>query len=187
VRSLLEQAGMAHGELGVRFEPDADHGVERAEEVLLAEALGGSRSRVDDVWASLGDDRLAERLAPYVERLELAPGEVLIRQGDPPDDVYLLGSGELTVELESESGQRIRLRTVAPGSVVGEVAVYAGLARTATVVAHRASVVQRLSREAFARLEREEPDLAATIHRWFAKLLALRLADTLRSIDALLR
>jgi len=112
---------------------------------------------------------------------------VLIHQGAPADDLFILESGELTVELEADAGERVRLRTVAPGSVVGEVAVYAEMPRTASVVADEASVVQRLSRDAFARLERDDAELAATLHRWFAKLLALRLADTLRSIDALLR
>jgi SulP family sulfate permease len=70
--------------------------------------------------------------------------------------------------------------------VVGEIALYAGVARTADVVAETPSVVLRLSRESIERLETEEPALAAALHRWLATTLAERLSDTRGALDALL-
>ena len=61
-----------------------------------------------------------------------------------------------------------------------------GVARTADVVAEAPSVVLRFSREAIERLEAEEPELAAALHRWLATTLAERLNDTMRTFDALL-
>ncbi len=48
------------------------------------------------------------------------------------------------------------------------------------------SVVLRIGREAIERLEAEEPELAATLHRWLATTLAERLTDTMRTFDVLL-
>ncbi len=125
-------------------------------------------------------------LRTYLERVPLPEGTVLIRQDEPPDDVFVLESGRLSVEMVTPEGTRMRLRTVRPGVVVGEIAMYTGVPRTADVVAETPSVVLRLSRASIERMEAAEPELAAALHRWLARTLAERLNDTLRAFDALL-
>jgi SulP family sulfate permease len=70
--------------------------------------------------------------------------------------------------------------------VVGEVTLYTDVGRTADVVAQVDSVVLRIGREEIARLEREEPKLAAALHRWLATQLAERLTGTMGVVNALL-
>ena len=70
--------------------------------------------------------------------------------------------------------------------VVGEVALYTAAPRTADVVAETPSVVLRLGRDSIERLEAEQPELAAALHRWLATTLAERLTDTMQAFDALL-
>ena len=106
------------------------------------------------------------------------------RQDDPPDDVFVLESGRLSVEMVTPEGTRMRLRAVRPGVVVGEIAMYTGVPRTADVVAETPSVVLRLSRASIEQLEADEPELAAALHRWLATTLAERLSDTLRAFEA---
>ena len=60
------------------------------------------------------------------------------------------------------------------------------MARTADVVAETHSVVLRIGREAIERLEAEEPETAAMLHRWLATMLAERLTDSMRTFDVLL-
>jgi SulP family sulfate permease len=71
-----------------------------------------------------------------------------------------------------------------PGVVVGEVSLYLGTGSTAEVAADVPSVVLRLRRTELERLQREDPEVAARIHRWFATMLAERLAETIRALDA---
>jgi SulP family sulfate permease len=113
-------------------------------------------------------------------------GTVLIHRDDPPGDIYVLESGRLGVETVTPEGTRLRLRTLRPGVVVGEIALYTSDPRTADVVAEAPSVVLRISRESIERLEAEEPELAAALHRWLATMLAERLTDTMRTFDLLL-
>jgi SulP family sulfate permease len=80
----------------------------------------------------------------------------------------------------------MRLRTIRPGVVVGEIAFYTGDARTADVVAETRVVVLRLTAAAIERLEAEDPRLAAAMHRWLAATLAGRLGDTMQVFGALL-
>jgi SulP family sulfate permease len=100
--------------------------------------------------------------------------------------VFVLESGRLSVETVTSTGTRMRLRTVLPGVMVGEIAMYTGVPRTADVVAEEPSVVLRLRRSAIERMESEEPELAGALHRWLAQTLAERLTDAQRAVEALI-
>jgi SulP family sulfate permease len=180
VRRQLERGGMVASQV-VRFEPDLDRGLQRCEEALLADEVVEVAGPDGDGLASM-----PAGLRPYLERVELPDGAVLIRQDEPPDDVYVVGSGRLSVEMTTADGTRMRLRTVNAGVVVGEVAIYTGVPRTADVVAETRSVVYRLSGAAIERMGSEDPELAVALHRWLARILSERLRDTLREFDALL-
>jgi sulfate permease, SulP family len=184
VRAQLARGGVVEVEGLVSFEPDLDRGLERCEDALLsaphlAEAIA-------EHPAGRHADGLPPGLAAHLERVSVPEGTVLLHQDEPPGDIYVLESGRLSVETVTADGSRIRLRTLRPGVVVGEIAHYARVARTADVVAEVPSVVLRISREAIERLEAEEPELAATLHRWLATTLAERLTDTMRTFDVLL-
>jgi sulfate permease, SulP family len=183
VRRQLARGGVVASDI-VRFEPDLDHGLQRCEEGLLAQASTGAAPEP----ASPGGDGagMPPGLDPYLERIELAQGTTLLHQHDAPDDVFVLESGRLRVETVTAEGTRIRLRTLRPGVVVGEVALYTGVPRTADVVTETPAVVRRLSGDAIARIEAERPELAAALHRWLAWTLADRLGDTLRTFDSML-
>ena len=183
VRKQLERGGVVKAEGIVRFEPDLDRGLQWCEDLLLAAPGGTAAARVDHSVEGL--DGLPRGLSAYLERMSLPVGTALLRQGEPPGDVYVLESGRLGVETVTAEGKRMRLRSVRPGVVVGEVALYTGVPRMADVVAETPIVVLRFSRESIARMETEEPEVAAAMHRWFATVLADRLSDTLRAIDAL--
>ncbi len=179
VRRQLERGG-AGASAVLRFEPDLDRGLQRCEEGLLEDA---GAEPVPSAEAGLAG--MPRGLRTYLERVTVPEGTVLIHQDESPDDVFVLESGRLRVEILTALGTRMRLRTMHPGVVVGEVAMYTGVPRTADVVAETPSVVLRLSQESIARMEAEEPELAAALHRWLATTLAGRLGDTLRAFDAL--
>jgi len=188
VRRQLARGGVAASEV-VRFEPDLDRGLQRCEEGLLRDealvAPGATdvQDGRDGRWRTAGMPAGLER---YTERESVSDGAVLIRQGESPDDVYVLESGRLRVEMQTPDGTRMRVRSISPGVVVGEVAMYSGDPRTADVVTEGPSVVLRLDRASIARIEAEDPALASAMHRWLAGVLSERLSDTLREFDALL-
>jgi SulP family sulfate permease len=179
VQSQVQRGGLVATDGVVRFEPDLDHALQRCEDDLLAEA--SPVASADD-----GSAELPPHLEPYLERRSIPEGAVLIQQGDAPDDVFVLESGRLRVEWATSDGGRVRLNTVRPGVMVGEVALYTGLPRSADVIAELPSVVLTLSRASIQRLEAEEPATAAALHRWLATTLAVRLTDAQRVYSALL-
>jgi sulfate permease, SulP family len=179
VRRQLERGGVVVAEGVVRFEPDLDRGLQRCEDALLEGVE--QPAPPSDVLAGL-----PPRLWDHFERVSLPEGTRLIGQGDQPDDVFVLASGRLRVELTTPEGTQMRLSTVLPGVMVGEIAIYTAAPRTADVVAETPSEVLRISRGSIERLEADEPELAAALHRWFATTLAQRLTGTTRAFDTLL-
>jgi SulP family sulfate permease len=179
VRRQLDRGGVVASDGVVRFEPDLDRGLQRCEEGLLQgrEVVDGS----SDALAGL-----PPRMWTYFERQSLSEGTKLIGQGESPDDVFVLESGRLRIELVTREGTQVRMSTVLPGVMVGEIGLYTAAPRTADVMAEIPSVVLRLSRASIERMEAEEPQLAAALHRWFAKTLAERLTDRTRALDTLL-
>ena len=64
--------------------------------------------------------------------------------------------------------------------------LYTRRPRSATAVARRSGTLFCLSRRAFARLQREHPDVAARLHLYLGRSLAERLAlsnDALQSLS----
>lgn len=98
----------------------------------------------------------------------LAPGEVLLAQGDSGADLFVLANGRLAVERDG-----VRLATIShAGAAVGEMSVLRGTPYSATVHAETATSV-RVVADA-ANLLQCDPTLALRL----ATLLAARLHDT---------
>jgi SulP family sulfate permease len=182
VMTRLQRGGVVATDGVVRFDPDLDRGFQRCEDVLLADATDGAEpAGTGEVLAGM-----PPQLRAHLERMSVEEGGPLLRQGEPPDDVFVLESGRLRVEMVTPEGTRMRLRTMRAGVVVGEIALYTSAPRTADVVAETPCVVLRLSRAELERIEAQEPELAAALHRWFATTLAERLDDAIGAYDALL-
>ncbi|MDY7076118.1 MAG: HAMP domain-containing sensor histidine kinase [Chloroflexota bacterium] len=107
-------------------------------------------------------ENLLKILQQHGKERELAPGEVLIRQGSVSDGVYYLKQGWLGVYRE-ERGNSYLLSVIAPGEMVGELGASTGRSRTATVMAAEESCVIHISEDDFRRAMNEVPNLAAEI------------------------
>ena len=133
-------------------------------------ASAPSRLAMIDAFAGLS----AEDQALIDSRLEpqlVARGELLIRQGEEADALYLVVSGRFQVLLD---GRASPVAEIGPGSPIGEIAFFAGGQRTANVRAERDSLVLRLTREDFDQLAARSPGVWPAI----TATLAQRLADT---------
>lgn len=168
-------------------ERDLDHALERCEDRLLS-----AISR-EETWQDV-EDYLAQTIGPStrlkdlvasMQEIRLQPGDRFIRAGEAGDDLFLLWTGRAKVEAVLGNGKRLRLRTVKPGVVLGEIAIYRGGPRTADVVAEVPSTVYRLARRQLRYLEQSDPELALLVHRLCATTLAERLTIANRVVQAL--
>lgn len=94
--------------------------------------------------AGLPGETLA-RLAKAMEREEVAPGTVLVREGEPGERFYVVFSGMLSVSQRGYGGRDV----LRPGDYFGEVALTMDMPRTATVSAITPAVIASCDRSTF--------------------------------------
>jgi SulP family sulfate permease len=192
IQRLLEKGGLIdERDNSFIILPTLDHGLEWCENRILADEgitdLTGFFEKLErQLRRAIPELEDVDRLMKHLDRLEVEEGHYLIRQGDQPDEMYFVEAGLVSVQLDLPGGKIMRLRSMRGGTTVGEMGMYLGTVRTASVVADRPSMVYRLSRSALKEMERNDPGLAAYLHQWMAHLLAERLADNNRTIEALL-
>jgi len=108
-------------------------------------------------------------------------GTTIIRQGETADTgfmVLVLG-GEITVEnLIARRVDPITVSVLGPGSLIGEMALVDGAARSASCTASTDVVCAVLTREALEALIAEQPATAAKLMTAVAQRLAERLRDS---------
>jgi small-conductance mechanosensitive channel/CRP-like cAMP-binding protein len=134
--------------------------------------LGVMRDLVDrlaaaDIFAPLSMDE-TKRLAEGAERRMFAPGEVVIRAGDPGDSMFVINRGLVEIQLADET----RSRTVASlqeGDFFGEMALFTGEARTANVVAAEETEVFEIGHDAMKHLFETNPDLVESLSHTIAE------------------
>jgi SulP family sulfate permease len=166
--------------------PDLDHGLEWCEDQLLTAARLGEPATAAMPWDHTFPAPMRERVRRYVERVDVQRGKHLIRQGEQANDLYFIESGQFSVSLEVHDGQTVRLRKIGPGTVLGELGLYLGATRSASVVADEASTVYRLRGSALRQMKETDPELASAFHEYMARLLAERLLHTNKILEAIL-
>ena len=125
-----------------------------------------SASLMEDIVRELGlPDHWAEDLRPHLRRRFLAPGEGVIREGDPGDSLFAVHRGTLQV-VRAEEGQEPYtglfwkpMAELGPGQWFGEASLLTGAPRSATVVALTEAEVLELPKEAFEASLKREPEL----------------------------
>jgi lysophospholipid hydrolase len=130
------------------------------------------------VFAGLSADVLSE-LAAIATRVVVAPDELVVRQGDAGDALYVIVSGALDVVLELDSGERQLLARLGAGDCVGEMALLSQRARSATVIARTPAQLVRIGSDAFEPVLVRHPSIRAHLIAFAARRLpSLRLAAT---------
>ena len=187
----------------IRVVSDLDRGMEWMENRLLAEAALAEGLPPAELAGNGGNGALAsvdlrgmlsahfspealKVLLGLCEILELPQETVLIKRGDAGDALYFIERGEVSVMVQLDNGERKRLRSLGPGNLVGEMALYSGQPRSADVVTETPCRAYRLSAERFARLEQEDPAAVIQFHSFVVKLLAKRLSAASDEIRTLL-
>jgi hypothetical protein len=160
-----------------------DHFPGPAEAATPAEpAPGAPRVTLEELrrfpaFARLEDD-LLEQFASFGEFSEAAPGEVIIRNGDPGDSIYFILSGVLRVRLLIGAGQEDRtLRHMPGGEFFGELGLFLQINRTADVVVESQARLLRMTAGTFRLLIEQIPKLAAPVLFTIATSMAQRIAE----------
>ena len=105
-----------------------------------------------------------EGLAEAAVPVEAAAGAVLLRQGDPPDDLYAIVRGSLDASVRDGEGQRV-VGSLGEGEYFGEIGLLRNVPRTATVTAVSACELLRIPGDRFLAIVTGESSRISTLSR----------------------
>jgi SulP family sulfate permease len=170
--------------------PELDRALEACENAIIAahsDADGDTRSLRDWLTEALGNAEHAELLAAQCQRLEFGPGDVIAHQGEPADSMHFILEGRVGIIVNLEGGRSVRVRSLGRHTTIGEMGLFTGRPRSATVQAEIASVAYELRADAFERLKAERPPLAQALFTFVIGVMAERLSFASRVIGVLQR
>ena len=88
-------------------------------------------------------------LTAHLEEVRLPTGQVLFKQGDAGDAIYLLVSGQMLIRLGAPPQDDRILATLEPGAIFGEMGPLVNTPRTATAITSAESYLWRFSNRSF--------------------------------------
>ena len=125
------------------------------------------------VFSALSPEEL-EQVAQMVVPRRFEAGEVVFKEGDEGSTCYIVRSGRARAIREHPDGRSITLAHFAPGEIFGEMAMFDGAPRSATVETTEATEVIAILNADMHRLLRAFPDISVKL----IAALGQRLRDT---------
>ena len=161
----------------------ARESAEKTAEQTLHDLLNSSFLRFqegDRAGEPILSEAEARELSSLVRRVVYTPGEVLFRQGDKGEACYVVSRGLVKGQITTEENGKTyssEFRT-GPSGIVGEMSLFTGMPRTATVTAEEESELLEISSAAFVALLARSPGLADAV----AEMVSLRNQKNLESL-----
>ncbi len=119
-----------------------------------------------------------------MEIKELAAGEVLVHEGESGDTLYVILEGLIEISRSENARRSKRTYTVGPNAVIGELAVFTGNPRTASIMALSQATVAGLKGKDFNVLCDEFPDELLITLQWMQqRLLSYQLGECIDEND----
>jgi predicted acylesterase/phospholipase RssA/CRP-like cAMP-binding protein len=107
---------------------------------------------------SLTDTAMSDILS-HAKLVRMQVGDVLYRQGDHGNCLHIVLTGRLEVRVADNEGKERSVAYPQPGDVVGEMALFSGAGRAATIIAVRATTLVVIVRETIDKLVAQLPQV----------------------------
>ena len=112
-----------------------------------------------ELFSDLSEAELEQLAAVAVPR-SYEGGEVVFREGDPGDTCHIVRSGTLKATKTHGDGRTIALTELHPGDMFGELALFSGERRSATIEALESATTLALLADDIRRLLTSQPEIA---------------------------
>ena len=137
----------------------------------------GLSQRINDAGIPLLDDldgMETTRLLAAARQLGVAAGEVVLREGERGDEMYLILEGAVEISRQTPRGRRV-LTTLGAGQIFGEGAFLLSTPRSADVTALAESHLLAVNNAEFEALSAFDAQIAIKLLRNLSRMLCLRL------------
>ena len=169
--------------------PNLDAALESCENAIIeAHQTHDSEAGTLREWfaEALGGAENADQLIQHCRRIEVRPGEIIVREGDPASSMHFILDGRVGIMVNAVSAP-IRVRSLGPHTTIGEMGLITRQPRSATMQAELVSVLYELNASAYERIKRENPSLSHALMTYIITVMAERLSFANRAIGVLQR
>jgi signal transduction histidine kinase len=118
------------------------------------------------------ESSLLDRIAPDLRLVELNAGEIIFREGDPGDLLYLVGKGSVKISKSGRGGQQETLGFIQSGNFFGEMALLDGEPRSAMATAAEQTLLGAVDEPTFQHILELAP---SRLHMNFLRSVSERL------------
>ena len=117
------------------------------------------------------DADVVERIAPKIGVVRKEPGDIIFREGEPGDSLYLVAKGSVKIAKAAESADQDVLEFVSPGNFFGASAMLAGEPHSTTATAVEPTIIGELGEDTFQEILDLSP---ARLHMNFLRAVTAR-------------
>jgi branched-chain amino acid transport system substrate-binding protein len=110
-------------------------------------------------------DSAKNYLSERMQLQRIGEGEVIVRQGEMGDSLFILVEGVVGVRVQAQHGEPIEVARLGAGNFFGEMALLTGEERTATVVAVTNTLLFEITKENIAGLMSQQPEVSELISK----------------------
>jgi hypothetical protein len=136
------------------------------------DGAAGSPSGAQIVVSPLFRDFSVDELVAVIQGLKLLtyqPKQIILREGDRGDSLYMLTSGMVKAFRKNAQGKQVQLAELSEGAFFGEGSILTGKPRTATVVAWEPSELLELDRPTLDSITKTHPHVWDVLQEFAAK------------------
>ncbi|HEY9078820.1 mechanosensitive ion channel family protein [Magnetovibrio sp.] len=120
------------------------------------------------LFSSLAEEDLifiAERMTVK----SMSRGDVVVREGEMGDSMFILAEGLLEVFIDQDDGSRLQVADLGPGTFFGEKSMLTGEKRSATIVCAADSVLCEITKANMSELMESNPEVAPLLSHAIAE------------------
>jgi CRP-like cAMP-binding protein len=114
-----------------------------------------------------------DQLAQTSQRLEVGFPEIMVRQGEESNSLYIIASGALGVYIDLPDGKTQNVASLGPSNLFAEISLLTGDMCNATVRADGEAVVYRIDRDALRPLLDARPEIVERLSEMMAERMAV--------------
>lgn len=187
--SLYEYNDMDHA-----TEYCEDHIIQKENEKFQGASKNGTENNSNLLEAVYSDmmaaleiqilfEEVIEKIKPFLEELD-APNETLLySQKNPCKDIFFIVSGQVTLSRTDQVGRIVRVRTLGPWTITGELGAILGYRAPYDARVVKSGEILKLSEENRVRMEKDCPELIAEFQRLIIIMLGNQLMKTSKVVQ----
>ena len=109
------------------------------------------------------DEAHLDEVASYSRVKQFKTRDIICQKGDPGTQMYVIASGRVTMNTESDEGKELAFGMLGPGDIFGEIALLDGDVRTVSIKAMEPTQVVIIQRRDFIPFLEKNPGVAISL------------------------